>query len=1246
MTKSWADVRLETALLVCYAPLSLQREKALERDYITGLLGIQLGYLSPEDLKTLTSEPPIFDEPVTLSRRLVRQGVLSAERAQALESLAEEVIEANGGDVSRAFETLGGSRRVVETLRTDDPSQEWTDDETVVAIVGMSSRWNEDAVAITSEHVGRYTYQGGDPNAAEIGRGGIGRVLVVQDLHLGREIAVKELVGSAYASVSSPIDSPSRLSATVDSIVRFLREARVTGQLEHPNIVPVYELGRRSDGTLYYTMKLVRGKTLAEVLAERTHLRERLGLLKRYVDLCQAIAYAHSRGVIHRDIKPQNVMLGEFGETVVLDWGLAKVAGQRDIREREIQREIKIIQDAQSGETVVGVAMGTPAYMSPEQAVGMLEEIDEQSDVWSLGAVLYEILTGRPPFDGKTVHEVLAKVATKAVVPPRQRDENIPPDLASVCEKALRRKKDNRYASAGQIATEIEAYLTGGRVGAYDYSSWELIKRLVLQNIAISTLVAVLFITLVSGSVAVFRAYREAESNRQVAEQERSEAEKQEREAVAARENEQEARIVAEQNEVEAHHNLSIALREEAARLVEAREYLSAKVYAAAALSHNPYNPRSAFNYVEPERALAPGGWEEIATLQSHLFQSEVGRLMVLDKMLSGHRGPVNSATFAPDGNRFVSGGADGMVRIWNTAKGVESFALSGHSGPIMGIAVSPDGRFAASSSGDRSVRIWDMVSRRTTIRLDTGDAVVNQLSFSPDGKTLAGGCLDGTVKLWGVSGLGEAASLTGHTASVRGEILFTQDGRRLVSGSVDGTIRLWNLDEKKTMAVLVGHDEAVYALALSNDGTLLASGGYDGTVRLWNAADGSGVGVFSARDGHVLSVDFSPDDALLVSGAHNGRIDLWSVADRELVMTAAAHAAVVTAVSFSPDGRFVASAGTDSAIRIWRMQPPEEINIGTGHERAVYRIAFSRDGKMLAAGCHDGAVSIWNWRTGEKLAAWHAHDGLVWSVSFSPDGRYLSTSSEDRTVRLWEIPGGTEAARIEDHDFRVYSAAFSPDGLLLASSARHFVQLWDVSERRERHRLTGYEGRIPCLAFSPDGSLLATADEQRLIKLWNVTDWELRSTLKGHDDVVSWVEFSGDGKTLLSSGKEGLVRLWDVESGALIRTLTGHGAWVNLVRFSPGGKLVLSGSDDNSVRLWDVASGRILQIQNLGHEVTGLAFAPAGEFLAVADETRIHLYPVTLDLWNRDPAELLKEAETEAGRTLTGFELRASQRE
>ena len=500
----------------------------MDRDLLFGVLAVQLGQATPQQVIAAASAY-VADKSKPIPERMRADGVFTDERFRMLSSMVDEALKAHGGDAKRALGTLGGDRAMYQSfggsLVVDGkgslsiaPKRSGGGGHDHEGEGGHDSA--EDTVAVQPEAPGRYRL---DANA-EIGRGGIGRVLVAFDEFLGREIAVKELLGEAGSSQPATPRSDA-LSRTSAAVARFLREARVTGQLEHPNIVPVYEVGVRANGAFYYTMKLVRGRTMTKALRDCGSLGDRLKLLPHYVDLCNAVAYAHSRGVVHRDLKTENVMLGEFGETVVLDWGLAKVHGKKDIRGKEIARELAVLHDAKTGHTVDGSAIGTPAYMSPEQADGKVDEIDERSDVWSLGAVLYEVLTGRPPFQGFTPFDVIGKVLKERIAPPREIDPAIPAELEAVAMKALTRDKAARYQKAGELSSEVQAYMTGGRIKAYDYSSWELMKGFVAKHRAASALVGIIFALVIASSAVLYRAYGKAEAERARAESSAAEAE-------------------------------------------------------------------------------------------------------------------------------------------------------------------------------------------------------------------------------------------------------------------------------------------------------------------------------------------------------------------------------------------------------------------------------------------------------------------------------------------------------------------------------------------------------------------------------------------------------------------------------------------------------------------------------------------------------------------------------------------------
>jgi tetratricopeptide (TPR) repeat protein/tRNA A-37 threonylcarbamoyl transferase component Bud32 len=460
-----------------------------ERELLFGVLSVQLGFANAHKVMTCAVDWVERREP---NRRfedfLVEQGALKPVHKAMVDGVVNEVMADGAKYDTLVTMTRGGAWEQMissETeLRTEPPD-------------GGSFDSLSDTDQVVLEARGRYEYATGPGGESLVlGKGGIGQVIVVNDRFLGRDVALKELLIEEKKMATE--DLTARSSAVE---ARFLREARVTGQLEHPAIVTVYELGRHRDGGSYYTMTRIKGSTLHDAIKLADTLEDRLKLLSHFVDACNALAYAHSRNVVHRDVKPQNVMIGPFGETYVLDWGLARVKGRTDPRASDMRMAPDI-----TGNMLRGAAIGTPAYMSPEQASGNLDSIDERSDVWGLGALLYEILTGRPPYNGQTPLEVVAKILRDPVVSVRSRAPGVPPELATICERALQKDLNRRYPTASALKEDIEAYVSGRRVSAHTYSSWDLAVRFMRQNrVGLSVLASMLLAVVVWGAVVYQR---------------------------------------------------------------------------------------------------------------------------------------------------------------------------------------------------------------------------------------------------------------------------------------------------------------------------------------------------------------------------------------------------------------------------------------------------------------------------------------------------------------------------------------------------------------------------------------------------------------------------------------------------------------------------------------------------------------------------------------------------------------------
>ena len=997
---------------------------------------------------------------------------------------------------------------------------------------------------VTREQPGRYLVK------RVFGRGGMSVVYLVHDHHVGRDVALKQMLRPAGASTSAP----SHYSA------RFLREARVTGQLEHPGIVPVYEVGQREDGSQYYTQKLIRGRTLLAAILDADSLRQRLELVKHFVDLCQAMAYAHSMGVIHRDLKPENVMVGEFGETVVLDWGLAKVRGQPDVREGDLDAK-KMLLGAHLGETLAGSVMGTPSYMSPEQARGELGLIDEVSDVFCLGAILFEILTGRPPYQGRDVSALLAKTISEPVPAVATVQKDAPRELCAIADRALRAERGERYASAKELAAEVLAWMSGARVAAYEYSSLELVQKFVRRNKLASGVAAAALVLLAAATIWIARDSR-----------------------------------LAAKNLLLARANLAGALLEKAhAAGHEARWSTAAALFAASRTQRDSLEAQwgaaiAESRAVVPLLRIAPdaGPAWAVQLVQREgtpalAVAFEDGTVRLYDARTSAelwraraHQGAATALATIPARSEIASAGSDGAVRFWDLRTGAPRGENERTGSEVLTLAASPDGSLLAAGSLDGYVRLWGagpgapIAALKGTAEDDSG---VSAVAFSSDGKLLASAAEDGTARLFQVPSL-KILLRTAPGTEALDALALSPDGALLATGARDGSIHLFGLSalppagpsDPSTQFLaaprgeLSGSERSIEGLAFSPDGLLLASASWDSTALVWEAGTGRQLARIDGDGRGLSSIAFSSDGLRLAISSTDGSARVFGLPPRPLLLR---HEAAVRAAVFSPDGTLIATADEDGRVQLWDRKSGALANSLIRHDSSVRTLAFSPNGALLASGDGEGLARVDELGTRTPLLVLH-HKGAVNQVDFSPDGRTLATASEDGAAHLWDLGTGRELFRLE-HKERVRGVAFSPDGTRLATAcADQRVRIWNPATGALLQTLEGQEGKVRVVAWSPDGSMLASGGSDEQILLWSMPAGAPAGVLRGHQGLVRTLVFSRDGHLLISASADRTVRFWDVPSRSEVATFSERerellGAWLS----PDGGSLAVAGRDD-----------------------------------------------------------------------------------
>jgi WD40 repeat protein/serine/threonine protein kinase/tetratricopeptide (TPR) repeat protein len=1040
-----------------------------------------------------------------------------------------------------------------------------------------------------------------------------------QPAKLAHHLGIEENLARFYGSVIRDHLASGQDFSSAAVSRRFRVEAEVVAQMQHPHIVQIYDFGERND-VAFFSMELMEGGNLTQRLANTPQPARQAAQMMEI--LAQAVHYAHERGVVHRDLKPANVLLTADGTAKITDFGLVKL----------------LKQDPDEVETE-GTIVGTPNYMAPEQAGGRRREVGPAADVYALGAILYETLTGRPPFKGETPLDTLEQVRTQEPVPPRRLQPKVPRDLETICLKCLQKEPRKRYATAEDLADDLRLFLDGKPIRARPTPAWEQAWKWARQRPAVTGLAAILVLVSAVGFGLVTWKWRAAD---QAAEDVRKAQGKEEDE------------------------------REEAKKQLRRAE-----------------TARYAIQIGRAQRELQDGNLgraqEVLADCRPDLRHFEHHHLTTLCRKMrtfQGHTTSVLRVAFEPGGGRLASAGADGTVKVWDVASGQEVLSFQGHTREVYGLAFSPDGKWLASASWDGTVKVWDAAGGQEVRSFKEPSGFATRVAFSPDGQWLAWGSADFSqldqsreIKVCDVASGRVVTSLQEDAPWVSG-VAFSPDGSRLASASIKvdaGThqaVKVWDLRTGQEVLALKGYTGGMTSpfrnavargqiiprvtkyprgpgVTFRPDGKRLAWAGEDRTVRVWDSSTGQEILSLQAEGNRAGSqcVAFSPDGRRLAA-ASSDRLRVWNAETGQEVLALGGHAASIWDVAFSPDGEWLASAGGDDrAVKVWNVGSPEVATLCESTRVVAHGVAFSPDSKQLVSASADGTVKVWDVAAGQVILTLRGHTDRVQSVAFSPDGRWLASASWDGTVKLWDVAWGREILSLKGHTKVVWAVAFSPDGKRLASASWDgTVKVWDAVSGQEISTLRGHSGGVMSVAFSPDGQRLASAsgnvDQPRFqtgeIKVWDVAGGQAVFTLGGHTRGVSSVVFSPDGKRLASASWDQTVRVWDATDGREIFTLKSHTGGVSSVAFSPDGRRLAAGHGDGMVRLWDVATGQqVFAFKAHTNTVDGIAFGPEGKRLATAGGDRmIKIWHgeepdqrTTAFAWHRQEAQSHEEA-------------------
>ena len=970
----------------------------------------------------------------------------------------------------------------------------------------------------------------------EIARGGMGVVYKARQVSLNRIVALKMILSGALAGA--------------DDVKRFRTEAEAAASLDHPNILPIYEIGEH-EGSQYFSMKLVEGGSLSKEIPKL--LKDPKAAAQILATVARAVHYAHQRGILHRDLKPANILLDKQGQPHVTDFGLAK----------------RVTDD--SGLTQTGAVVGTPAYMAPEQASGKGKHATTSADVYSLGAVLYETLTGQAPFKADTVLGTLMKVRNEEPAPPGRLNPGLDRDLETICLKCLEKEPAKRYSSAEVLADDLGRWLRGEPIVARPAGSLERTLKWARRRPAIAALLAVsvaAVIFLLAGGwwflIQVRKERDEARLNLYVAQMN-----------------------VAQRAWEEGNYRKVLSLLEATKPKDGGEDLRGWEWYYLWRLCHDEYktlrcNPVGVFVRV----AVSPGGELVAAADYGKVWVWDAANGALRYQIRPGYslHGPGEAdLAFSPDGKQFATVGWHNPVRLWDVATGSLVREFAGHTDGVPRIAFSASGRWLAACDG-RSVGAWEVASGQEVWAWEAEavpkDGLYSGLvAFSPDDRRLAFEAhvkkdMTPEIRVRDMTDNREIYTINGGAE----DISFTPDGKWLALKCGNRT-EFWDAVTGKEVRRLESQPPGD-CLALSADGAWLATADFS-SVLLWDMASGQVRRTLHGHSSKVTSIAFFPDSQRLATASEDGTVKLCKIAnDKEgrilkTEFTPGFANNLPGCMALSPDGRQVALANDSSGIvKLVELASGKELaSLKTGFENypPELRVAFSPDGRQLAvsSGGFAKTVEMWDVASSKlsrtlQLPATHAT-----IPAFSPRGDKLALGCSSGEVIVWDAATGQELRTISPEDGRAFAMAWSPDGERLATEVLVKISVWNVVTGARVQKFENQAGRE--LVYSADGRLIAVADGNA----WDVATGRKIRSLRGCSNATSGVAWPPDGQRLVSqSWGAGVIKMWDTATGQEVWTLKGPPGAQHIGSgglFSPDGRLIV-GQTAGAVLVWDSA--------------------------------------------------------------------------
>lgn len=1002
----------------------------------------------------------------------------------------------------------------------------------------------------------------------QLGEGGYGTVyLAEQEEPVRRQVALKIIkLGMDTRSV----------------IARFEAERQALALMDHPNIAKVLDAGATDTGRPFFVMEFVRGLSIVHFCDE-----QRLTVTRRiqlFIQVCQAIQHAHQKGIIHRDIKPSNILvtLGD-GQPIpkVIDFGIAKAVEGR-LADRTLV-------------TVAEQFIGTPAYMSPEQADREHLDVDTRSDIYSLGVVLYELLTGFTPFESKGLlsggleqarrtilevepptpstrlgtlkPEVLANTARQHGTEGTRLPGLIRGDLDWIVVKCLEKDRTRRYETANGLAADLRRHLRHEPVVAGPPGwGYRLGKGIQRHRVAV-TMAGVIALILVGGlGLSLGQAVRATRAERE-----------QKHQATLA----DTARQRAERGEAASRDLLYFATMNRVRHAWEEE------------------------NMVSVGQLLKDVAGYDQRGFEWYFWHGQLRRDV---RTFRGHSAPVTGAEFLPDGRRVVSSSLDGAAKVWDAGDGAILRTLVEPSGAITAQTVASDGRRVITGSRTGMVAVWDPETGTSTLRFQAASTEIDGLALSPDSRFLLTTSLGQPIGLWDIDSGRNLGQFGEHLR--RGKsIAFLPDSQQILSADLVA-VCFWELPTlKKRFRFQIAGMGDTFATAPNGRSILLAESGPQAS--LWNMIQYQPLVTFTGHSSAITAVAFSPDGRAVLTGDLKGTTRSWTLTGDPL-LTFKGHQGRITSAAFSPNVQWIVTGSADGTAKIWSAALPRVLELQTaapGYTREIRCMALMPDERRLVTGDANGAVRIWEFASGREIRSLAGHDDEIGSLALSQDGRQIATGSWDHTARLWDADTGSERRVLRGHQGRITGVAWSPDGeWVVTADDVGEARIWETATGIERFRFHHGPG-FSTVACSPDGRWIAAGGVDGVVTLWESASGRWVRTV-GAGDTIRVLMFSPDSQRVIAGLHDGRGLGWESATGDLQLLMAGHSSELRSVAFSPDGSRILTAGGDGTLRLWDSGAGReLLILQNASSSGELACFSNEGRRIVANRGVEIHVW-------------------------------------